>query len=120
MIIIKNGGASVGSFNMNPDDITEFMRQPWVMTGSDGSNGHPRKYGTFAKKIKEYVLEKEILTLAQFIRKSSSLTAKTHKIAKRGILKKGYFADIIIFKPEEVKTMQLLKNLENCLKECIM
>ncbi len=103
MIIIKNGGASVGSFNMNPDDIHEFMKQPWVMTGSDGSNGHPRKYGSFPKKIKEYVLEKKILTLNEFIHRSSSLTAETHKIAKRGSLKKGYFADIIVFKPEEVK-----------------
>jgi len=88
MSIIRNGGASVASFCMNSDDIHEFMKQPWVMTGSDGSNGHPRKYGSFPKKIKEYVLEKEILTLAEFIRRSSSLTAETHKIAKRGSLKK--------------------------------
>jgi len=103
MLIIKNGGASVGSFNMNQDDIHEFMKQPWVMTGSDGSDGHPRKYGSFPKKIKEYVLEKEILTMTEFIRRSSSLTAETHKIAKRGSLKKGYFADIIVFKPGEIR-----------------
>jgi len=103
MKIIRNGGASVASFNMNQDDINEFMKQTWVMTGSDGSNGHPRKYGTFPKKIKEYVLEKEILTLVEFIQRSTSLTAESHKIAKRGSLVKGYFADIIVFKPEEIK-----------------
>jgi len=101
--IIKNGGASVASFNMHQDDIHEFMKQTWVMTGSDGSNGHPRKYGSFPKKIKEYVLEKKILTMVEFIQRSTSLTAESHKIAKRGSLEKGYFADIIVFKPEEVK-----------------
>lgn len=103
MKIIKNGGASIASFCMNSGDIHEFMKQTWVMTGSDGSNGHPRKYGSFPKKIKEYVLEKEILTMVEFIQRSTSLTAESHKIAKRGSLIKGYFADIIVFKPEEVK-----------------
>jgi len=94
---------------MNQDDIHQFMKQPWVMTGSDGSDGHPRKYGSFPKKIKEYVLEKEILTMAEFIRRSSSLTAETHKIARRGSLKKGYFADIIVFKPGEIKDKATFK-----------
>src|SRR5262249_48126847 len=41
--IIKSGNASVTSFNMTESDIENFMKQPWVMTGSDGSGGHPRK-----------------------------------------------------------------------------
>ena len=53
--IVLNGDASVASFNMNEKDIEAFMRRPWVMTGSDGSGGHPRKYGTFPKKWAEYV-----------------------------------------------------------------
>jgi len=43
------------------------------------------------------------LTMVEFIQRSTSLTAESHKIAKRGSLEKGYFADIIVFKPEEVK-----------------
>ena len=45
--IIRAGGAGVGSFNMSEADIETFMKADFVMTGSDGSDGHPRKYGTF-------------------------------------------------------------------------
>ena len=58
--LFKQGGSSVGSFNMQEEDIVRFMQQDWVMTSSDGSTGHPRKFGSFPKKLKEYVLEKEI------------------------------------------------------------
>ncbi len=61
--IVLNGSSSVGSFNMQEDDIVRFMAQPWVMSSSDGSTGHPRKYGSFPKKIKEYTLEKKVLDL---------------------------------------------------------
>ena len=60
--IIAAGDASVASFNMDEKDIVAFMRRPWVMTGSDGSAGHPRKYGTFPKKWAEYVRAKKVLT----------------------------------------------------------
>ena len=79
------------------------MRQPWIMTCSDGSNAHPRKYGTYPKKIREYVLEKQVLSLEEMIRKSSSLPAQIFGIPQRGTLKEGYFADLIIFKVEEIK-----------------
>jgi N-acyl-D-amino-acid deacylase len=49
--IIRAGGSEVASFNMKESDIEAFMKQPWVMTCSDGSEGHPRKYGTFPRKI---------------------------------------------------------------------
>ena len=95
--IIKDGDASVASFNMNEKDIENFMRQDWVMTGSDGSGGHPRKYGTFPRKIHEYVLNRRIVSMPFAIRASSSLTAETFRIADRGRLTPGYFADVIVF-----------------------
>ncbi|MDX2250457.1 MAG: amidohydrolase family protein [Bacteroidia bacterium] len=98
--IARKGGAGVASFNMNPDDLIYFMQQPWVMTGSDGSSGHPRKYGTFPLKYRTFVREKKVLTEAEFIYKSSGQVAETLGIARRGFLRKGYFADIIIFSPE--------------------
>jgi N-acyl-D-amino-acid deacylase len=97
--IIKNGGSSVASFNMKEDDIVNFMRQPWMMTCSDGSEGHPRKYGTFPKKIHEYVEEKHIISLPAAVRSSTSLTAETLGLKYRGLLKPGYFADVLIFDP---------------------
>lgn len=61
--IIKGGGAGVASFNMSEPDIENFMKQDWVATGSDGSEGHPRKYGTFPRKLRVYVNEKKTITL---------------------------------------------------------
>lgn len=101
--IMQNGSSAIASFNMKEEDIQNFMAQPWVMTSSDGTAAHPRKYGSFPKKIREYVLEKKVLSLEEMIRKSTSLTAQTFGIDRRGIIKEGYFADLIIFKPEEIK-----------------
>ncbi|WP_164675015.1 N-acyl-D-amino-acid deacylase family protein [Anditalea andensis] len=99
-ILKKSSEVRVVSFNMRADDIENFMKQPWVMTGSDGVVGHPRKYGSFTKKITEYALEKEILPLHIAIHSSSGKTALTLGISKRGFIKEGYFADIIMFKPK--------------------
>ncbi|MFK7937064.1 MAG: amidohydrolase family protein [Saprospiraceae bacterium] len=100
--IIQNGGSAVASFNMQDTDIQNFMKQPWVMTCSDGTNAHPRKYATFPKKIREYVLEKKTLSLTEMIYKSTALSAQIFQIPRRGTIKTGYFADLILFKPEEV------------------
>lgn len=101
--ILENGDSGIGSFNMKEQDIVLLMQQPWVMTGSDGSDAHPRKYGTFPRKIKNYVLQKKVLTLPEMVHRSTQLTAESFNIPDRGLLKPGYFADIIVFKPEEVK-----------------
>ncbi|MFL5614425.1 MAG: amidohydrolase family protein [Gemmatimonadaceae bacterium] len=95
--IVQQGDASVASFNMNAKDIEKFMVQDFVVTGSDGSDGHPRKYGTFPRVIREYVLNKRILTLPQAIHRSSAFTAATLRIPQRGILAAGNFADVIAF-----------------------
>lgn len=92
----------VVSFNMQEDDLRNFMQQEWVMTGSDGGIGHPRKYGTFPKKMREYCFEKNYLTLGEMIHRSSLLTANTLNIERRGMIKEGYFADIILFNPEQI------------------
>ena len=51
--IIATGYVKVASFNMNINDITNFMKQDWVVTGSDGGSGHPRKYGSFPRKYRK-------------------------------------------------------------------
>ncbi|MEP6618123.1 MAG: amidohydrolase family protein [bacterium] len=95
--IILNGDASVASFNMKDADVEKFMVQPWVMTGSDGSSGHPRKFGTFTRKLRQYVFDKPVLTLEQDVHVSSELTAQTLHLANRGALIVGNFADVIAF-----------------------
>jgi N-acyl-D-aspartate/D-glutamate deacylase len=97
--ILEKGYAKVASFNMNEKDILNFMKQPWVVTGSDGNEGHPRKYGSFPKKYSKYVKEDSIISIAKFINGSSSETASIFKIPNRGKIKEGYSADIIIFDP---------------------
>ncbi len=100
--IIKAGDAGVNSFNMTESDIENFMKQPWVMTGSDGSGGHPRKYGTYPRKIHEYVLNRRVITLPRMIQASSLQVAETFNLKDRGKLGPGYFADVIVFDPKTV------------------
>lgn len=98
--IVKAGGSGIASFNMKESDIEAFMRQPWVMTCSDGSDGHPRKYGTFPRKFHEYVFTRHVMSLEDAVRSSTSLPAETLRLKERGQLKPGYFADVLVFDPK--------------------
>jgi N-acyl-D-aspartate/D-glutamate deacylase len=97
--VIRQGDPAVASFNQIEPDITAFMRRPWVMTGSDASAGHPRTYGSFARKYAKYVDSETILNLRQFIERSSTLAADTFRLEGRGRLKAGAFADVVVFDP---------------------
>lgn len=97
--LIRNKDAAVVSFNQSESDITAFMRQPWVMTGSDASGGHPRVFGSFARKYRKYVVDEHVLTLREFIERSSRLTADTFGIKGRGRVKPGAYADVVVFDP---------------------
>src|SRR5438128_1850753 len=101
-VIKTTGGAGVASFNMNEKDIRRFMKEKFVMTCSDGSTGHPRKYGTFPKKLHEYVFETKLISLPFAVRNSSALTAEWFRIPERGLIREGYFADVIVFDPNTV------------------
>ena len=100
--IVKDGDAGVASFNMKESDIDNFMVQPWVATCSDGSDGHPRKYGTFPRKLREYVYKRHLLTIEQAVHVSSGLTAQILHLDSRGTLGEGKFADVIVFDPATV------------------
>jgi N-acyl-D-aspartate/D-glutamate deacylase len=97
--VIRVGDPGVISFNQSEADIAAFMRQPWVMTDSDASPGHPRVYGSFARKYAKYVVADHVLTLREMIERSSSLTADTFGLTGRGHLKAGAFADVVVFDP---------------------
>src|SRR5262245_34227730 len=101
--IIKNsGGAGVASFNMNEQDIRRFMKDKFVMTCSDGSTGHPRKFGTYPKKLHEYVFKERTISLPFAVRNSSALVAETFRIPERGLIREGYYADVIVFDEKTV------------------
>lgn len=98
--VIRIEDPPVASFNQSERDIAAFMRQPWVMTSSDASPGHPRSFGSFARKYAKYVVAERGITLRQFIERSSALPAQTFGLGGRGRLKPGTFADIVVFDPE--------------------
>lgn len=99
MQIILAGDAAVASFNMNEQDIENFMKQDFIVTCSDGSDGHPRKYGTFPKLFHEYVQQKHVLTLERAVQQSSAAAAKILRLKDRGVLAPGAFADVVVFDP---------------------
>ena len=109
-ILRTEGTIRIASFNMTDYDIHNFMKQDWVTTGSDGNTGHPRKYGSFPRKYHKYVKEKGVLDLPAFINQSTSKTAEILGIPKRGKLKEGYYADIIVFNPRTFMDIADYKN----------
>jgi N-acyl-D-aspartate/D-glutamate deacylase len=97
---IRLQDSGVVSFNQSESDIAAFMQQPWVMTDSDASPGHPRVYGTFARKYAKYAVADRVVTVRQFIDRSSALTADWFHLAGRGHIRPGAFADVVVFDPK--------------------
>ena len=97
--IIQNGGASTASFNMNETDIVNFMRQDFIAMDSDGSDGHPRKYGAYPKFFSEYVRQKKVMPLEKGVERSASMAAAMLGLTDRGRLALNYFADVVVFDP---------------------
>lgn len=95
----------VASFNMRKDDVDLFMQQPWVITGSDGSNGHPRQYATFPEKYARYVKRDGVIDVGAFIRGSTGLSADILGLEDTGYLREGYRADVVVFDPERYAPM---------------
>ena len=100
-------------FHMNEEDVRTAMRAPWVSIGSDGSalsvegplsagQPHPRNFGTYPRVLGHYVRELGILTLEDAIRKMTSLPAQRLGLGDRGLLRSGYWADVVVFDPERV------------------
>ena len=98
--IMLDGSTRVASFNMNLEDIEAFMQRNWVMTSSDGTDGHPRKYASFPKKYRDYVVDKDVISMEEFLYRSSGLTAETFGLKDRGRIDEDYAADIVVFDPD--------------------
>ena len=96
--------------SMSPEDVDRVMLLPYAAVISDslyggGDNPHPRLYGSFPKIIREYVLERGLMTMEQAIRKMTAMPAERVGLVDRGYLKEGYAADINIFDPAAVRDM---------------
>jgi N-acyl-D-amino-acid deacylase len=106
------GGAPTVSFNMSEADVEAFMRQPWTMTSTDGglphfgkTSEHPRAYGAFPRKLRNYVLDKPVIPMAQAIHAATGLPAKILGVPDRGLLREGAFADVIVFDPDTIRDL---------------
>jgi N-acyl-D-amino-acid deacylase len=86
------------------------MRQPWVSIASDAGAlnlkapdmPHPRAYGTNVKVLGHYVRDEKNLTLEDAVRKMSGLPAQILGLTDRGLLHKGFYADVVVFDPKTV------------------
>jgi N-acyl-D-aspartate/D-glutamate deacylase len=100
--------------NMAEADVKHIMQLPWVSIASDGSalrpdgvlgDGlpHPRSYGTNPRVLGKYVRDEHTLTMEDAIRKMTSLPAQVLRLKDRGMLREGYWADVVVFDPTTVK-----------------
>jgi N-acyl-D-amino-acid deacylase len=113
--LVVNDNSPVESmfFLMTEDNIKKQIALPWVSFGSDEqslapegvfmkSNPHPRAYGNVSSLLGKYIREEKIIPLEEAIRKLTSLPATNMKVKKRGLLKPGYFADVVVFDPNTI------------------
>jgi N-acyl-D-amino-acid deacylase len=98
-------------FMMSEENVAMQIGQPWMKFGTDAGGidpetatglSHPRAYGTFTRILGKYVREEGVTTLEEAVRKMSSAVATRLHIKDRGLLKEGFFADVVVFDPETV------------------
>src|SRR3989454_11433285 len=121
LLIDDNAGTGVAVFGMSEPDVALALQQPWVSFDNDSSGAspegilgqehpHPRAYGTFPRILRKYVREEKKLTLEDAISKFSALPAQSMRLAERGVLKQGMWADVVIFDPETVRDLATFDN----------
>ncbi len=93
-------------FMLHESDVARIMTHPMTMVGSDGlpfdSHPHPRQWGTFTRVLRALVREQNAMTLEQAIHKMTGLAAENYGLQKRGLLRPGYFADLVLLNENEV------------------
>jgi N-acyl-D-amino-acid deacylase len=114
-LVIEDGSrVSTIYFLMSDDNVRKQIAQPWVSFGSDAessapegvflkSSTHPRAFGNFANLLGRYVRDEKVISVAEGVRRMTSLVASNLGIANRGRLESGYFADIVVFDPSTMR-----------------
>jgi N-acyl-D-amino-acid deacylase len=108
-------------FLMTEENVRKQIQLPWVSFGSDAGSVaaegpvlnvhlHPRAYGNFARLLGKYVRDEKLISLEEAVRRLTSLPAGNLKIADRGLLKPGYFADIAVFDPARIQDHATFEN----------
>lgn len=110
----EKGRVGIVQFAMSEDNLKRLMAHPLVGIGSDGSalapygplsdgKPHPRSYGAFPRAFGKYVREEKLLSIEAMVRKLTSVPAARFGFTGRGVLKPGYFADIVVFDPDKIR-----------------
>jgi N-acyl-D-aspartate/D-glutamate deacylase len=113
LIASDRSRVGVAFFSMSEENLRKALVRPWVAISSDGvsmapegaflrSPTHPRGYGSFARVLGRYARDEKLLPLAEAIHRMSGLPAATLGLRERGLLRAGYFADIVVFDPATV------------------
>jgi N-acyl-D-amino-acid deacylase len=116
MDLVVEDGSRVGTvyFLMSEDNVRRQVALPWMSFGSDAgapategvflrSSTHPRAYGNFARLLGRYVRDEGALTLADAIHRLTTLPAANLKLARRGALRPGHHADVVVFDPATIR-----------------
>jgi N-acyl-D-amino-acid deacylase len=116
MDLVIEDGSRVGVifFVMSEDNVRKETTLPWMSFGSDAeapapegvflkSSAHPRTYGNFAKLLAQYVRTEHAVTLTDAIHRLTGLPAANLSLQQRGLLKSGYFADLVVFDPATIQ-----------------
>jgi N-acyl-D-aspartate/D-glutamate deacylase len=113
LIIADSGQTGAIYFMMSEDDMRTAMQSPFVSFCTDsgsratdgplaGSKSHPRGWGTYPRILGRYVRDEKLLSLEAAIQKATGAPAARTGLLSRGLLSKGFFADITIFDPGKI------------------
>jgi len=116
MDLVVEDGTRVGVvyFLMSEENVKKILAYPWVSFCSDAEsmspdgvflkwNPHPRAFGNFARLLGKYVRDEKTMPLQQAIRRLTSLPAANLNLKKRGLLKVGNYADVVVFDPKKIE-----------------
>lgn len=123
MNLVIEDDSRVGAvyFLMTEENVRKQIPLPWVSFGSDAASiaaegpalnthPHPRTYGNFARLLGKYVREEKLISFEEAVRRLTSLPASNLKIKDRGLLKPGYFADVVVFDPAKIQDHATFEN----------
>lgn len=114
LVVEDNSRVDAVFFLMSEENVRKKIAKPWITFGSDAgalategvfleSNPHPRAYGNFARVLGRYVREGGLIELEDAIRRMTSQPARNLGLRGRGRLSEGYFADIVVFDPDQIQ-----------------
>lgn len=121
LLVEDGGGVGTIFHSISEEGLRKVLSRPWVSFGSDAAAipaeppftdkaVHPRAYGNFARLLGRYVRDEKALTLQEAVRRLTSLPADNLRIADRGRLRRGSYADLAIFDPATIADRATYEN----------